>query len=134
MIRTIAKEKKLPTLIREADELFSELIRRQRAVNGYVTCITCPKVLPFRQAQLCHTFHRDNMATRYDELNVWPGCAECNCFDPDHDTKIKSVVRRLIGDAEFYDLSQRAQSMVKFTRPEMLEMIEGFKEKLKKLK
>ena len=55
-------------------------------------------------------------------------------FDPDHRVRFREAIKNLIGECEFECLEEKAHSMMKFTRSEMNEMIEGFKIKLKKLK
>lgn len=138
MIKT-AKTESLSTLIKKADELFSEMVRREDAHNGYayegfINCPICRKDVPWRQSDAAHVFDRDNMATRFDELNVWATCRECNRFDPDHRTRFREAIKKIIGECEFECLEERSHSMVKFTRYEIQSMINGFKQKLKKLK
>lgn len=137
MIRT--KEKSLSTLISECDDVFSEMVRLEDANNGYqtagyITCITCGSIIPWRQADAAHVFLRSNMGTRFDELNVWSACQNCNRYDPDHQDKIKAKVNKILGDFEFYAMQQRSGSMMKFTRFDLVEMIERFKVKVKELK
>lgn len=137
MIRT--KEKSLSTLISECDDVFSEMVRLEDANNGYqtagyITCITCGAIIPWRQADAAHVFLRSNMGTRFDGLNAWSACQNCNRHDPDHQDKIKAKVNKILGDFEFNAMQQRSRSMMKFTRFDLVEMIERFKIKVKELK
>lgn len=133
------KDKSLSQLIKIADKLFSELVRRQDAHNGYqedgfITCICCPRVVHWKEADAAHCFDRDNMGTRYHELNVWPACRYCNRIDPEHRNKIRAAVKKLIGDCEFECLEELSHSAVKFTPSELIDLIQEYKAKLKELK
>ena len=132
------KEKTTAVLISEADKLFSEIVRREDAYNGYgpegyINCPICEKNVYWKMADAAHVFDRDNLATRYDELNVWGTCRECNRLDPDHREKFKATIKRIIGEGEFECLEERSHSMMKLTRSDLNELIEGFKIKLSKL-
>lgn len=136
---TYTKTESLSSLIKKADELFSEIVRREDAFNGYgpdgyINCPICKVNVHWKMCDAAHVFDRDNMAVRYHELNVWATCRNCNRFDPDHRARFKEAIKNLIGECEFECLEEKAHSMMKFTRSEMNEMIEGFKIKLKKLK
>jgi hypothetical protein len=127
------KQKSLSVLRDEADKLFSEIIRKRDVcwATKY-KCVVCLKYIGrWQMADAAHVFDRDNMATRYDEHNVWATCRECNRFDPNHREKFKDVVRMIMGKESFEALEKRSRSMMKFTRYEMVEMIEMFKLKLK---
>jgi hypothetical protein len=133
------KDKSLSVLIKEADQVFSELVRRQDAHNGYeldgyIRCLCCPRVVHWKEADAAHCFDRDNMGTRYHELNVWPTCRYCNRFDPEHRSKIREAVKKLIGECEFEYLEELSHSTLKFTRSDLLELIQEYKTKLKQLK
>lgn len=132
-------DKSLSALIKIADKLHSEIVRREDACNGYadegyINCPICRTTIHWKQADAAHVFDRDNVGTRYDDLNVWGTCRPCNRVDPDHREKFKAVIKKLIGECEFECMEERAHSTVKFTTAEMQEKILGFKAKLKKLK
>lgn len=136
---TKTKTESLSSLIKKADELFSEIVRREDASNGfsrtgYIDCPICRNSVYWKNADAAHVFDRDNMATRYHELNVWATCRECNRFDPEHRTRFRDTIKKIIGECEFECLEEKAHSLMKFTRSDMNEIIEGFKIKLKKLK
>ena len=136
----MVKEQSLSVLIKSADRLFSEIVRKEDAYNGYsgkdgwINCPICGTNVHWKQSDAAHVFDRDNMATRFDELNVWATCRECNRFDPEHRDRFRTTIKRIIGEFEFECLEERSHSMMKFTKAEVLEMILGFRSKLKKLK
>lgn len=138
MIQTKPKDKSLSVLIHEADKLFSELVRREDSQNdfapsGYINCPICNRNVHWKKADAAHVFDRDNLATRFDTLNVWGTCQDCNRFDPEHRERFKEAVKNIIGEHEFECLEERAHSVVKPTRGEMVELIQTYKLKLKQL-
>ena len=80
-IKTKPKRPSLPALIRKADTVTSEHIRRKySASNGNVVCVTCGKVLPWKEAHCAHFIGRSAKATRWLEENLHPACPSCNVF------------------------------------------------------
>lgn len=133
------KEKSLSILIKEADKLFSEIVRRSDSHNGFsfdgwINCPICDKNVFWKDADAAHVFDRDNMATRYDELNVWGACRECNRVDPDHREKFKAAIKAIIGDMEFECLEERSHSLQKYTRSDLIDLISAWKLELKELR
>lgn len=68
---------KLDTL----DRIFSEYIRRRDSDgNGYGRCISCGKIVYWKDADAGHFVNRAHMSLRYDEKNVNLQCRHCNRF------------------------------------------------------
>ena len=64
------------------DRIFSEYIRRRDADDrGYVKCISCGTVVPWKQSDCGHYINRRHNSTRYDEVNCNAQCRSCNRFD-----------------------------------------------------
>ena len=81
--KKIAKPKRpsLPSLIRKADEITSQYIRQKYAdENGYVKCVTCGKVLHWKESHCAHYIERGAKGTRWLEENLHPACPGCNVF------------------------------------------------------
>lgn len=75
------KKPSLPSLIRKADTVTSEYIRRKYAdSNGFLTCVTCGQKLHWKQAHCAHYIERAAKATRWLEENLHPACPSCNVF------------------------------------------------------
>src|SRR5262245_7453313 len=76
------KKKKLPSLSSletKLDSLLSQYIRRSAAdEGGTVSCVTCRKLMFWKEAQCGHWVKRQHRAVRWDERNVGPQCAQCN--------------------------------------------------------
>ena len=80
-IKTKPKRPSLPSLKDKADKVTSIHIRQKYAdSSGFVTCITCGKVLPWKEAHCAHFIGRSAKATRWLEENLHPACPSCNVF------------------------------------------------------
>lgn len=66
-------------MYKNIDKLFSDYIRKKSIVNaGMVECITCHKLVHWKEADAGHFIPRGNLRTRWDERNVHCQCRECN--------------------------------------------------------
>lgn len=81
-----------------------------------------------------HFIDRDQMMTRYDEMNCHAGCVECNRMDDSHKLKYLRVMKAKYGDGAVLAMNRKAQGLAKFTRPELQELIVTYKEKVKELR
>lgn len=133
-MRTRIKEKTLPVLIGELDDVFSDFIRLRDSNNGIVSCFICGARMPWRNSQNMHYIDRAQMPTRYDEMNCHAGCEECNCFDPNHHDNYRSALILKHGLPGVQTLKLKSQSLQKFMRFELVELIESYKLKVKELK
>ena len=80
-IKPKIKRPSLPSLIRKADEATSVYIRMKYAdPNGYVKCVTCGKVMHWKESHCAHYVERAAKATRWLEENLHPACPSCNVF------------------------------------------------------
>lgn len=126
------KEEKLSSLIKKLDTQVSLYVRLNAAdQNGTVKCISCNDKLFWSEADTAHYQDRDNMATRYYLPNLAPACQNCNRFN--HYQHIRLWDEKYTAQ-ERSDLRQKAKSMMKFTRPELEEMIRDFTEKVKAIR
>lgn len=134
MITQKPKEKSLSVLIHECDDVFSKYIRLKYSINGYCSCFICSKRMKISEAQNGHFIPRDQMQTRYDEVNCHVVCEECNCYDPEHQHKYSVRLIYEYGYEVVENLKMSSNSLRKFMRHELIEMIEGFKLRIKQLK
>lgn len=64
------------------DKVFSEYIRRRDSdENGYGKCISCGKVVHWKDADAGHFVNRKHNSLRWNEANVNLQCRACNRFD-----------------------------------------------------
>lgn len=128
------KDKSLSSLVKEADKVFSEYIRKRDTKDGRINCFICGSSLTFAQADAMHFIDRDQMAVRFDEVNVNAGCKDCNRFDPLHKTKYENMMILNYGFPAIDRLHMKSRSLAKFTRFELGEIIDEYKTKIKELK
>lgn len=133
MIQTKPKDKSLSVLIHEADDVFSKWIRKSKSADGYVYCFICSKRMRVAESQCGHFIDRDQMPTRYDEINCHPICQYCNCVDPSHRSRYVSTMVHVYGVSRVTDLNTRSKNLQKYMRHELVDIIESYKLKLKQL-
>lgn len=125
------KDKSLQMLIKEADAIFSKFIRYRDMKDGKVICFICGAKIPFAEAQAMHYVDRDQMATRYNETNVHGGCEDCNCFDPRHRENYRDKMWEVYGIQRVAAIKIKSNSLQKFMRFEVEDLIEMYTEKVK---
>ena len=69
-------------MITGADKALSKLVRAQAARLAFgewiAECFTCEKTYPINKLQAGHYIVRTVWSQRYNPLNVWPQCTQCN--------------------------------------------------------
>jgi hypothetical protein len=110
------------------DKLFSEYIRKK---SGGV-CEYCQKLFGYKRLQASHYFGRRNKALRWDERNVSALCFTCHMVimteNPHHHTK---WMKEKLGTAGFNSLVRASNKIKKWTKPDLLDLRNELKEKLK---
>lgn len=135
MIRQRSDKKSVASLIKEADEAFSEYVRRRDAdQGGYITCVSCEARVPWRQADCCHYIDRGQMVTRYNEMNAAAGCRECNRFFPvEHKVQFRYWLIRKFGLKGVESMVRQSRSLQKWMPFELEELTDFFRKKSKEL-
>ena len=128
----MAKKKTRSQVVKKLDAVFSEYIRRRYAKNDIATCVTCGKQDHWKKLQAGHFQSRKHYATRWDETNVQVQCSGCNVFRWGEQYKFSKWLDANKGEGASEGLAEKANQIVKFTTNELEEMIEEYKEKLKK--
>jgi hypothetical protein len=128
----MAKKKTRSQVVKKLDAVFSEYIRRRYAKNDIATCVTCGKQDHWKKLQAGHFQSRKHYATRWDETNVQVQCSGCNVFRWGEQYKFSKWLDANKGKGTSEGLAEKANQIVKFTTNELEEMIEEYKEKLKK--
>lgn len=128
------KEKSLSVLIHDLDAVFSRFIRTRDTHNGVIKCFVCGYTMSFQEAHCGHYIDRDQMPTRYDEMNCHAVCEECNCFDDNHKLRYHTMLTLLYGFGAPESLETKSKGLQKFMRFEIVELIEEYQLKTKALK
>lgn len=124
-MRTKTKEKSLSTLIKEADEQVSLFVRMSAADDtGTISCVCCGERVFWKDSDCAHYKDRDNMATRFWLPNLGAASRDCNRFD--HYAHIERWTARMTPD-RVSGLEVLSHSMMKWTRPELQELIDQMK-------
>lgn len=128
------KKKKKPSLSsleNKLDGLFSNFIRLSNAdEGGTVRCVTCPKLMHWKESDCGHWIKRQHRAVRWDERNVGPQCTRCNHFLGGAQDEFAQHIVALHGVSVLDELLRLKHTVVKRTRTDLEQMIENYKAKL----
>lgn len=128
MTKSIGKLKK------DLDIIYSRYIRIVNSDDaGYVQCISCKKVWPWKQMQNGHFVSRRYSNLRYDERNTKPQCYGCNMMRGGNMANFAVALIHQYGDGIIDILAKESQVLKKFTKPELLKLTEHYKGKLRAL-
>ena len=124
---------KLSTVIDKADRLASQAIRRKYAdQDGNVTCITCGKVLPWKEAHCAHYVERAHKNTRWIEENLHPACPSCNVYRKEfHKRRYTLYLIDMYGREKVDELEEEGRKVI--SGPETRAMAEYWIEYYSKL-
>jgi 5-methylcytosine-specific restriction endonuclease McrA len=113
-------------LVKKLDAIFSEYIRRRYARNEIATCVTCGKKDHWKKLQAGHFMSRKHYATRWDEDNVEVQCSACNVFRYGE----QYLFAKYLGEEKADKLLAKSRETVKFSDPELQDMIDIYKNKV----
>ena len=122
-------KKKLPlsSLEKKLDKVFSIFIRRRHAdEGGTVSCVTCHRLMFWKECHAGHFIKRQHRATRWRPTNVHPQCAGCNTYRGGQQDEYAKFIVQTYGLAEFNDLMEAKHRVCKFTRADLEEMISKY--------
>jgi hypothetical protein len=126
---------KLPTLIDKADRLASQYIRQKFAdFDGNITCVSCGKVMPWKESHCAHFIERGKKATRWLEENLMPACPGCNTFRKEFHSREYTLAMIDLHGREFIDeLRTMANEVLSGSKVRQLaeEAIEYYSQQLK---
>lgn len=120
--------------IRRLDQLTSEYVRRKSSNrNGIATCYTCGVRKDWREMDCGHYIKRSRINTRWDLDNLRCQCKECNQILSGNYGIYHTKIKNELGEEKINDLFNKARSCHKITTPEIYDMIEEMKKKIKEL-
>lgn len=109
------------------DRVFSIFIRLQYADHaGFVSCYTCEKRIPWKQADCGHFIRRQHSAMRFDENNCRPQCWECNRENDGMEEAFDENLRDDLGDEVVEELLERGQREKQYDENEYRELIHKY--------
>ena len=125
------KQTSKPTL----DHLFSEFIRRRDAdENGYIRCISCGRIVHWKDADAGHYVNRSVNSLRYDEKNVNAQCRHCNRFLEGNGIGYNHGLVEKYGDGVIEYLRIKKNNYCKLGQFEINALAEEYRKKLKQNK
>ena len=126
----------MKTLQDKADKLMSLYIRQKYAKDGLVSCVSCGKVIPWKDSDCGHFIPKSRGASvRYIEENCHPECQSCNRFDHGHLIGYTRYMISMYGDEKIDELKLEARKTLSASQKRGLveEAILYYGEQLKKL-
>lgn len=120
---------------KKLDRVFSEYIRRRDAdQSGYVKCISCGKIIHWKDSDCGHYINRKHNSTRYDEKNCNAQCRACNRFDEGNIQGYRKGLIRKYGEPAVDLLEVRKYSYSKMGKFEVEILVKEYTKKLKEIK
>lgn len=117
----LVKRKSLRSVKKKAWLVFSEYIRKKYATeDGYVDCVTCNVVRPWKEMQAGHFIDGRNNAVLFCELGTHPQCMRCNIFLHGNKVSYFKFMQKKFGDQMIDKLISDAKKNVIYT-PQQLE-------------
>jgi hypothetical protein len=127
MRRRKKKLKSMSSLEAKLDKLFSKFIRlRDADEGGTVSCVTCGKLMHWKDAHAGHFVKRQHRSLRWDERNVHVQCASENVFRGGAQDEYAKFIIERYGLEVFNDLMAKKYEVKKHSRAELQEMIERY--------
>jgi hypothetical protein len=127
------KKKTLGKLKQDLQKIFNEYIRLR---DSGKPCISCGEYNKLQAGHYHAVSGYDGL--RFDEDNVHGECARCNCWDESHLIRYGINLKNKIGEEDYQSLLERAaeykRNGYRFSRIEIEEKIQYYKEQVKKLK
>ena len=119
---------KRSTLVKNLDAVFSQYIRRKDAINEIATCVTCGKKDHYKKLQCGHFMSRRHYSTRWEENNVGVQCYGCNITNQGQ----QFLFAKYLGLELAEEMVLKSKQTVKLTDNDLQDMIQHYKDKLKK--
>lgn len=117
------------------DRIFSEYIRlRDADNNGYIRCISCGKVVFWKDADNGHFINRKHMSLRFSETNCNAQCRACNRFDEGNMTGYNLGMIKKIGQQAVDLLILAKNNVNKISDAEYKVLISYYQQKVKEIK
>ena len=131
----MGKVKNITSLKNRLDRIFSVFIRiRDADNNGYCRCISCGKIVHWKEADCGHFVNRSHMGTRYSERNCNAQCRSCNRFDEGNNIGYAKGLINKYGIKVINELEVKKHSLSKLSAFDYQLMIEDYKKRIKDLR
>lgn len=117
------------------DKVFSEFIRiRDSNKDGLISCVSCGKIVPWKESDNGHYINRKHNSTRYDEKNCNAQCRSCNRFDEGNIQGYRKGLIQKYGEYAVKILEMKKFNTCKMGQLEIDILGKEYKQKVKALK
>lgn len=128
------KAKSLRQLKEQCWKLFSEWVRRSHAdEGGTCECYTCGRLAHYTEMHAGHFVAGRTNAVLFDERIVKPQCPRCNIFLGGSYAAYTLRMLDEVGRAKVDELLALKHQTLKYTRTDLQEKIDHYKQKLEAL-
>lgn len=115
-------------------EDFSKFIRlRDSDENGTGSCVTCGKLLHWKEAHAGHFVRCGKETLRFSEQNVHFQCSTCNTYNEGERWKFGKFLDEKFGAGFADDLERRGEEIRKWTLEELRALREHYRAEVKRL-
>jgi hypothetical protein len=117
------------------DKIFSQYIRLRDRITGtqYVKCISCGKVVDWKESDCGHYVNRKHKSTRWDEKNCNAQCQSCNRFDEGCMSGYTLGLIKKYGSDTIEMLHYKKHQVSKLSQFEVDQLLKYYKEKVKEM-
>lgn len=121
---------KLSTLLKKAQDIFNRYIRMRDADKQ---CISCDKCIIENASHFYNAGQYS--ALRFNENNVHGSCVQCNKFKHGNLSEYRVRLIKRIGEQKvlLLDISARTNRVKKWSRSELMAIIDFYKKEIDKL-
>jgi len=132
------KEQSVKSLKKKLWVIFSLYIRTRdcfatTGTSAFAFCITCPKRYHLKALQAGHFIPGRHNANLFSEKGTHAQCYNCNINLRGNTLEYRRKIIELYGKGADIELENKAKEIKQFTIPELNQMIEYYKNKLKEL-
>lgn len=132
------KKKTISSLKKLVWEVFSKYIRTRDCLlttgcSSFGLCITCGRRNHFKLLQAGHFIPGRHNANLFSERGTHAQCYNCNINLRGNTLEYRRQIVKLYGKGADIELENEDRQVKKFTLPELEELLEKYKEKLKAL-
>lgn len=117
------------------DRVFSQFIRlRDADENGYGRCISCGKVVFWKDADCGHYVNRKHLSLRWSEVNCNIQCRSCNRFDEGNLPAYGIALQKKHGDGIIAQLLAAKHATAKHSEVELKATTIYYEKAVKRLR
>ena len=122
------KPKSIAALVNDAATRLQRIVRLKAAdENGYATCVTCGQVEHYKDMDGGHFISRVYTAHKLCEEQIHPQCRRCNNWLNGNQVPYTLFMIETYGQDFVEHLEATKRETKKYSRPEIMEIIEDMK-------